>query len=211
MLHLNVTIWWQLHCNVIELRFLISPYFPGLFHDDVIKWKHFSRYWPFVRGIHRSPVDSLHERKWRRALMFSLICAWTNVWANNRDAGDLRRYCAHYDVTLMFTGAVTRLLQCRWLMIIKGNIGQDIIMTSHERRGIKSPATWLFAWRQRKHQMSASLGLCEGNPPVTGAFPSKKASDAESVSMPLRHHEPQQNTRNASRVHISWSVLNTPL
>ena len=25
-------------------------------HDDVIKWKHFPRYWPFVRGIHRSPV-----------------------------------------------------------------------------------------------------------------------------------------------------------
>ena len=23
-------------------------------HDDVIKRKHFSRYWPFVRGIHRS-------------------------------------------------------------------------------------------------------------------------------------------------------------
>ena len=22
-------------------------------HDDVIKWKHFPRYWPFVRGIHR--------------------------------------------------------------------------------------------------------------------------------------------------------------
>ena len=21
-------------------------------HDDVIKWKHFPRYWPFVRGIH---------------------------------------------------------------------------------------------------------------------------------------------------------------
>ena len=28
-------------------------------HDDVIKWKHFSRYWPFVRGIHRSPVNPL--------------------------------------------------------------------------------------------------------------------------------------------------------
>ena len=25
-------------------------------HDDVIKWRHFPRYWPFVRGIHRSPV-----------------------------------------------------------------------------------------------------------------------------------------------------------
>ena len=22
-------------------------------HDDVIKWKHFPRYWPFVRRIHR--------------------------------------------------------------------------------------------------------------------------------------------------------------
>ena len=28
-------------------------------HDDVIKWKHFPRYWPFVRGIHRSPVNLL--------------------------------------------------------------------------------------------------------------------------------------------------------
>ena len=25
--------------------------------DDVIKWKHFPRYWPFVRGIHRSPAQ----------------------------------------------------------------------------------------------------------------------------------------------------------
>ena len=27
-------------------------------HDDIIKWKYFPRYWPFVRGIHRSPVKS---------------------------------------------------------------------------------------------------------------------------------------------------------
>ena len=45
-------------------------------HDDVIKWKHFPRYWPFVRGIHRSPVNSLHKGQWRGTLMFSLICAW---------------------------------------------------------------------------------------------------------------------------------------
>ena len=30
-------------------------------HDDVIKWKHFLRYWPFVRGIHRSLVNSPHK------------------------------------------------------------------------------------------------------------------------------------------------------
>ena len=29
--------------------------------DDVIKWKHFQRYWSFVRGIHRSPVNSPHK------------------------------------------------------------------------------------------------------------------------------------------------------
>ena len=34
-------------------------------HDDVIKWKHFPRYWPFVRGNHRSPVNSPHKGLWR--------------------------------------------------------------------------------------------------------------------------------------------------
>ena len=70
------------------------------FHDDVIKWKHFPRYWPFVRGIHRSPVNSRTKAmQWHGALMFSLICAWMNDWVNNRRAGDLRGYRAHYDVT----------------------------------------------------------------------------------------------------------------
>ena len=30
-------------------------------HDDVMAWKRLPHYWPFVRGIHRSPVDSHHE------------------------------------------------------------------------------------------------------------------------------------------------------
>ena len=47
-------------------------------HYDVIKWKHFPRYWSFV-------------------LMFSLICAWIKT----RDAGDLRRHRAHHDAMVM--------------------------------------------------------------------------------------------------------------
>ena len=70
-------------------------------HDDVIKWKHFPRYWPFVRGIHRSPVTSPHKGQWRGTLMFSLICARINCWVNHREAGDLRRNRAHYDVIVM--------------------------------------------------------------------------------------------------------------
>ena len=72
-------------------------------HDDVIKWKHFPRYWPFVRRIHRSPVNSPHKDQWHGALMFSLNYVWINGWVNNREAGDLRRYRAHYDVTVMTT------------------------------------------------------------------------------------------------------------
>ena len=84
----------------------------NLIHYGVIKWKHFPRYWPMVRGIHwwhwpfvreiyRSPVDSPHKGQCRGALMFSLIHAWTNGWANNRDAGDLRRRGAHDDAMVI--------------------------------------------------------------------------------------------------------------
>ena len=33
--------------------------------------------------------------------MFSLISVWINDWVNNREADDLRRYRAHYDVIVM--------------------------------------------------------------------------------------------------------------
>ena len=71
---------------------------PCALHNDVIICKHFPRYWPFVRRIHRWLP---HKGQWRGALMFSLIGAWANGWTINRDAGDLRRNRAHYDVTVM--------------------------------------------------------------------------------------------------------------
>ena len=71
-------------------------------HDDVIKWKHFPRYWPFAWGIHRSLVISPHRGQWCGPLVFSLICASRTGWVNNGGAGDLRRHGAHYDVTVIF-------------------------------------------------------------------------------------------------------------
>ena len=70
-------------------------------YDDVIKWKHLPRYWRFVQGIHRSPVNSPHKGQWPGALMFSLICIWIYSWVNNHEAGDLRCYHAHYDVIVI--------------------------------------------------------------------------------------------------------------
>ena len=70
-------------------------------HDDVIKWKHFPHYWPYVRGIHRSPVNSPHKGQWCGALMFILICAWLDAWVNNHKARYLRCHRAHYDIIVI--------------------------------------------------------------------------------------------------------------
>ena len=50
-----------------------------------------------------SPVTGkfLHRGQWRWVLMFSLICAWISGWVISREAGDLRRHCAHYDAIVM--------------------------------------------------------------------------------------------------------------
>ena len=69
--------------------------------DDFIKRIFFSRYWHFVRGIHRPPVNSPHKGQWRGALVFSLIWTSINRWVNNCEPGDLRRHRANYEVSVM--------------------------------------------------------------------------------------------------------------
>ena len=51
---------------------------------------------------------SKYGKRLQFMMMFSLICTWINGWVNNRDAGDLRRHRAHYDVTVMPTAWATR-------------------------------------------------------------------------------------------------------
>ena len=117
----------------------LSHIWSKLIHDDVIKWKHFPRYWPFVRVIHRSPVNCPHRGQWRGALMFSLICAWINAWVNTREAGDLRRYRAHYDVIVMFP--------------FMHNSGSMTVIWMWWR--FKSPVTRLFAQANNKEYIKA--------------------------------------------------------
>ena len=114
-------------------------------HDDVIKWKYFPRYWPFVRGIHRPPVNSPHKGQWRGALMFTLICARINGWVNNCEAGDLRRNRAHYDVIVM----ATSVSQCT--DVVEG-------MRSHNARYImlRPFLTWTTLWRYNDHGVTKS-------------------------------------------------------
>ena len=86
---------WSLNSRCIFMGRRMLSLFP--WHGDVIKWKHFPRDWPFVREIHRSPVNSPHKGQWRGCLM----CVWINGWVNNCEAGDLRRHCAYYVITVM--------------------------------------------------------------------------------------------------------------
>ena len=109
--HCEGTLWLTMRCHTrtalqqkINVIQVLKPCAHSTqFHDDVIKWKHFPRYWPFVRGFYRSPGKPA-KGQWLGALMFSLICAWINGWVNNREAGDLRHHRAHYYVTVIWCG-----------------------------------------------------------------------------------------------------------
>ena len=68
-------------------------------------WRHpmetFSALLALCAGNSLVPGEFPHKGQWRGALMFSLICTWTNSRVNNREAGDLRQHRAHYDFTVM--------------------------------------------------------------------------------------------------------------
>ena len=100
--------YWLLKCshdvaleNIFEIFLNLSgTFFWKTWINDVIKWKNFPHYCILWQD---PPVSSWfpHKGQWRRALVFSLICTWTNGWANNRDASDLRCRLAHYDITVV--------------------------------------------------------------------------------------------------------------
>ena len=98
---IHIPVIWHLKNTTPPLYFYDKPSVkPDAYfcHDNGIKWKHFPHY--------RSPVNFTHKGHWRDFL-FSLICPGTNGWVNQRDAGDLRRHCAHYDATvIVFTRAL---------------------------------------------------------------------------------------------------------
>ena len=113
----NTTRWphWQWPCYLIfqhmHMKSHKSPArISGPFVGRISWWRHqmatFSALLAFVRGNHRLPVKSPHKGQWRGALIFSLIWAWTNGWVNNRDAGDVRRHRAHYNVTVVLMAIV---------------------------------------------------------------------------------------------------------
>ena len=148
--HISQTlfVWWlysHIHC---------------VLHDDIIKWKHFPHYWPFVGGIHRSPVNSPHKGQWCGALIFSLICSWINDWVNNREAGDLRCHHPHYDITVMMIDEALKatVKSVQWLLMSERLLGTQ---TSHYELPMEKKVPWNGAVSMRSRAGSwETLSIC---------------------------------------------------
>ena len=160
--------------------------------------------------------------------MFSLICAWTNGCVNNREAGDSRRHCAHYDVIVMSDQKVPNIDGGRAPLWLLGNSVSSahfqvipLIWRHNGRDGVSNHRrlncllSRLFRRRSKKTSKLCVTGLCEGNSPVTGEFPAQRASNEENVSIWWRHHECLRSWLgtewDANRVsHIQRRLCHTP-
>ena len=79
---LNQTIDWMQPKVLLTTLQLPVPHVYGAY-DHVIKWKHLPRSWPFVRGIHRSPVNS--HAKASDAQHWSFLWSAHEHWVNKLD------------------------------------------------------------------------------------------------------------------------------
>ena len=95
--------------------------------------------------------------------MFSSICAWTNDWANNLDAGDLRRHRAHYDVTAMIrSGYDSPIWSNAQLKLVIVSTQCGLVMP---HRNINPSRYWLRLWCvSRRHQLITSTNHSIENP-----------------------------------------------
>ena len=94
----------------IDNKLWLLPHLRIFGNDTIIAWwlhqmKTFSMLLALSAG--NSPVRGIHRwipltKARRGAFMFSFVCARTNGWVNNRDAGDFRCHCASYDITIMW-------------------------------------------------------------------------------------------------------------
>ena len=114
-----------------------------------------------------------------------------NGWANNRDAGDLRRHRADYDVTVMIVRKVERFILFLWVMpvvqVLNGDISSmhifciprlcTIIAGDNQHELIHFSDVIMSTMASQMSGVatvcSGVTGLYERNSPVTDEFPHK--------------------------------------
>ena len=162
-----------IRCWAVAINMLIS------LHGHI-----FPYYWPFLRGTHLPPMDSIKKGQLCEALKFSFLLSWITYWANSLVVGDSIRHDAH-DAH----GSSRSLL---WRQNDSDNV------SNHQ------PHKRLFKRRSKKTPKLRVTGLCEGKSPVTGEFPAQKASNAENVSIWWRHHVLKRSHHCRRGVNLFW-------
>ena len=137
---------------------------------------------------------SPHKGQWRGALMFSLICIWINDWVKNGEAGDLRRYGAHYDVIVMRYG-IFQLPGSLYTRVHDHSVPHWLSLAAEVARQYYNDVTWaswrvsnhpkyLFTITTKKPSNCCLAGTLRGKSIMNSGFLSHNASNTENVSMP---------------------------
>ena len=128
---------------------------PHIKHDDTI-WKRFPHHYPFVKQIHRSPVDPPSKGPVMQGIDISLLLTRICCWTNNHVAGNLRRPC---DATL---SGVAWASQTTSKPILKFFVHIILAKLASESRPSVPPCRWPSfepTWPQVRFQPS-SLNDC---------------------------------------------------
>ena len=103
------------------------------------RWHHQMETCVHCEGIHQWLVKSLNKGQWHGALMFALICAWTNSWASNWDANDFRCHRAQYDIIVIkWIYRMELLIHAQTFAVVQLKLlqtGHEYITTLHTKTG----------------------------------------------------------------------------
>ena len=118
------------------------------------------------------------------------------VWEREKGCVCLSGFL-HHSFSLKLSTGLSELKQ---MLVVNNKILKELLSTlqwrHNERDGVSNHQPHgcllqrLFRCRSKKTSKLRVTGLYEGSSPVTGEFPTQRASNAENVSIWWRHHEP---------------------
>ena len=136
---------------------------------------------PFIGWVHTRDHSGYGLSQWQKALNGNVFSHWLNPYPEWSCYRFLVDSCDTFQILQGYFISPRQLY--------------DITMTSSWARwGLNHPCldcflNCLFRLWSKKTSNLRVTGLCEGNSPVTGEFPTQRASNAENVSIWWRHHQ----------------------
>ena len=179
-----------IHSYISCLERIDSSYSGPRCHDDIIKWKWFLHYWPFVKGIHQWLVDSLYKGPvilikmcnsvtYKMSRIHRLILLWAKMagvswWHRGMEMiSALLALCEQNQpmADFLHKGPVMLIKMCYWISYKMSRTHWLILFWAK-----MFVVTW---WHHEMEMISPLLALCEGYPIATNGFPSQRANNVE--------------------------------